>query len=148
MRRCAVAAQASIAWQVALLLWPQMLPVHEGERRGGMTQISSPGEVPELLHKADGVIDRADGNSDEQGEDEAVEEVAESDARLVADRVQFTRERENVGQECFDALVHRARLWPAVTDNRTLRGRSHLRVAGPLSNDPRQAREGRWIAGW
>src|SRR4029077_9100876 len=100
-----------------------------GKRRGGMTQISSPGEVPELLHKADGVIDRADGNSDEQGEDEAVEEVAESDARLVADRVRFfTREREDVGQECFDALVHRARLWPA--PYRTIahpRGCSHLR---------------------
>ena len=70
-----------------------------GKRRAAMTQISSPGEVPELLHKADGVIDRANGNSDEQGEDEAVEEVAESDARLVADRVRFfTREREMDGK--------------------------------------------------
>jgi hypothetical protein len=34
--------------------------------------------------------------------------VAESDAHLIADYVRFfTRERENVGQEGFDALVHR-----------------------------------------
>ena len=67
-----------------------------------MTQISSHGEVPELLHNADDAIGRADGNSDEHGEDEAVEEVAESDAGQV--RV-LHREPENVGQECFDALT-------------------------------------------
>ena len=34
--------------------------------------------------------------------------IAESDAHLIADYVRFfARERENVGQEGFDALVHR-----------------------------------------
>ena len=40
--------------------------------------------------------------------------VAESNAHLIADYVRFfTREDENVGQGGFNALVHRARLWPA-----------------------------------
>jgi hypothetical protein len=47
------------------------------------TFLSSPHGAPKFLHKADTVIDRADGNSDEHGEDEAVEEVAER----VADQV-------------------------------------------------------------
>ena len=66
-----------------------------------MTQISSPDGAPKLLHNAHGVIDRADGNSDEHGEDEAVEEVAERVWFFVGDG-------ENVGQEGRDALVHRA----------------------------------------
>jgi hypothetical protein len=36
-----------------------------------MTQSSSPHVGPKLLHNADAVIDRADGNSDDLGEDEA-----------------------------------------------------------------------------
>ena len=40
--------------------------------------------------------------------------VAESNSHLIADYVRFfTREDENVGQGGFNALVHRARLWPA-----------------------------------
>src|SRR4029077_7912356 len=40
--------------------------------------------------------------------------IGESDSHPLADRVRvFARERENVGQEGFDALIHRARLWPA-----------------------------------
>jgi hypothetical protein len=81
-----------------------------------MTQVSSPDQAPKLRHKPDGVIDRADGNSDERGEDKAVEEVTESGAHRVADYVRvFAREREHVGQVGFDALVHRARLCPALT---------------------------------
>jgi len=68
-----------------------------GKWRDGMRWISSSDGAPEILHKADGVIDRADGNNDEHGKDEAVEEVGE---------------RANVGQEGFNALVHR-RLRPA-----------------------------------
>ena len=44
----------------------------EGNGGAALTRISSPREAPKLLHKADAVIDRADGNSDEHGEDEAV----------------------------------------------------------------------------
>jgi hypothetical protein len=60
--------------------------------------------VLEHLHNANGAIGRADGNSDEHGEDEAIEEIAD-DVRL------FTRERENVGQEGFDALVYIGRTY-------------------------------------
>ena len=63
---------------------------HGAKRRDGH---SCPGGAPKLLHDAAAAIDSANGNGDEQGDDEAVEEVPE---------------REDVGQEGFNALGHRA----------------------------------------
>jgi hypothetical protein len=48
--------------------------------------ISSTRGAPKLLHEADAVVDRAEGNRNEHGDNEAVEEVAE---RRVADQVGF-----------------------------------------------------------
>jgi hypothetical protein len=93
-----------------------------------------------LVQKADAVIDRADRNNDEHGEDEAVEELAKRDAYLIADRVRFlTREREHVGQKGFDAAqsvrhqkLHAAFLYPGAGYRRADRRRG-VRLSSVLA---------------